>query len=169
MTLEELMLKRRSVRKYKDAPVPDELIDKLLHYGMSGPSACNRCPWEFYVVTNKDILDKIVESGRFTKHHSPLKIVVCGNTDNFLPRDFVGYWIQDCSSAIENILLGVTDMGLGACWEGAHPQVQVEANLKEILKLPENHIALGIISIGYPDEEPEARDQYDEKKIHFVK
>ena len=59
MTLEELMLKRRSVRKYKDTPVPDELIDKLLHYGMSGPSACNRCPWEFYVVTNKDILDKI--------------------------------------------------------------------------------------------------------------
>ena len=122
MTLDELMLKRRSVRKYKDKEIPFELIDKLLHYAMSGPSACNRCPWEFYVITNKEVLVKIETAGKYTKHHSPLKFVVCGNMDKCLPKELGEYWIQDCSSAIENILLGVTDMGLGACWEGAHPQ-----------------------------------------------
>ena len=55
MNLEELMLKRRSVRKYLPTKVEEDKIDKLLHYAMSGPSAVNRQPWEFYVIQNKEI------------------------------------------------------------------------------------------------------------------
>lgn len=169
MNLDELMLKRRSVRKYLPNKVEEDKIDKLLHYAMSGPSAVNRQPWEFYVVTNEDILDKICKAGHFTKHYSPLKIVVCGNTSKALPLKFKEYWVQDCSAAIENILLGVTDMGLGACWEGVYPQKNLADKLSDLLKLPSSHIPLAILSIGYSDEDPTPRDQYNEKKIHYVK
>ena len=168
MNLEELMLKRRSVRKYLPTKVEEDKIDKLLHYAMSGPSAVNRQPWEFYVVTNEEMLKKICDAGRFTKHYSPLKIVVCGNTSKALPLNLKEYWVQDCSASIENILLGVTDMGLGACWEGVYPQKIFTKKLSELLELPKTHIPLAVLSIGYPDEDPEPRDQYDEKKIHYI-
>ena len=169
MELKDVMLKRRSIRKYKGESISDDMINQLLHYAMSGPSACNKRPWHFYVITNEDVLVAIEKSGRYTKHHSPLKIIVCGDLEKALPKQMAEYWIQDCSSAIENILLGVTDMGLGACWEGAYPQEIVVYNLRKILSLPSHHIPLGIISIGFPDEEQEERDQYEEYAITYVK
>lgn len=168
MTLEEIMLKRRSVRKYLDKEVEKEKIDKLLHYAMSAPSAVNKQPWEFYVVTNKEVLASICKAGHFTKHYSPLKIIVCGNMSKALPLGFKEYWVQDASAAIENILLGVVDMDLGACWEGVYPQKNLAKKLQEILKMPEKHIPLAILSIGYPNEFLAPRDQYDKSKIHYV-
>lgn len=167
--LEEIMLKRRSIRKYTNKLVEEEKIQKLLEYAMSAPSAMNRQPWEFYVVTNEKTLEDICNAGRFTKHLSPLKIVVCGDKNRFLPKELESFWIQDCSAAIENILLGVTELGLGACWEGVYPHMSFCEKLIPILNLPENHIALGVISIGYPDEEQAPRTQYDENKVHYIK
>ena len=169
MNLEEIMLKRRSIRKYKKIKVEEEKIIKLLEYAMSAPSAVNKQPWEFYVVTNEDILSKICDAGRFTKHNSPLKIVVCGNKDRFLPESLEEYWVQDVSAAIQNILLGVVDLGLGACWEGVYPQKIFLQKLSQILNLPNNHIPLAVISIGYADEEATPRTQYDINKIHYIK
>lgn len=166
---EELALKRRSIRKFTNEPVPDELIEKLLHIGMSGPSACNRKPWEFYVITNEDVLKQLEHASMFTKHKSPLKFVVCGNLSKSLPGSLSDYWIQDCAAALTHILLGVTDCGLGACWEGVYPQQRVIKRVSKALNLPKNHIPLGIISIGYPAENPNARDQYDKTAVHFIK
>ena len=58
MELKEALLKRRSVRKFTDEPVSDEMIEELLHAAMSGPSACNKKPWEFYVITNPEKLEE---------------------------------------------------------------------------------------------------------------
>lgn len=169
MELKEALLKRRSVRKYKDIPVTDEQIDELLHAAMSGPSACNKTPWEFYVVKNGPTLDKVKKASLFSRFNSPLVIVVAGNTSRALPEPLSEYWIQDCSAAIENILLRAVDLGLGTVWCGAYPQKRVEDNLGKTLGMPDEHIPLGIIHVGYPDEEPEPRDQYDSEKVHFVK
>ena len=136
---------------------------------MSGPSACNRKPWEFYVVTNEEVLKQLEHSSLFTRHKSPLKLVVCGNLSKSLPGSLSDYWVQDCSAALTHILLGVIDCGLGACWEGVYPQQRVVNRVSKTLNLPKNHIPLGIISIGYPAEEQKARDQYDEKAVHFIK
>lgn len=168
MELKEVLLKRRSVRKFTDAPVTDEYIDELLHAAMSGPSACNRTPWEFYVVKNGEKLGKVKKASLFSRFNSPLVIVVCGDLSRALPLKLAEYWIQDCSAAIENILLRATDLGLGAVWCGAHPQEKVVNKLKDVLSLPQKHIPLGIIHIGYPAEAPEPRDQYDEKRVHFI-
>ena len=122
MELKEVLKARRSIRKYKDEPVSKEDIDYLLHAAMSGPSACNRTPWEFYVITNKETLEKLRKASRFSNINAPLAIVVCGNLSRALPSQLSPYWIQDCSAATENILLAATDLKLGSLWCGIHPQ-----------------------------------------------
>ena len=169
MELNEVLLKRRSIRKFTDEPVSEEDVLKLLHAGMSGPSACNRTPWEFFVVTNPEVLEKLRKATRFSRMTSPLAIVVCGNLLKSLPLELSSFWIQDCSAATENILLEATDLGLGAVWCGVHPIKTPEKKVSEALGLSGNLIPLNIIRIGHPAEEPEARDQYNEKKVHYVK
>ena len=168
MELKEVLLKRRSVRKFTQEPVSDEHIEELLHAAMSGPSACNRQPWEFYVITNEEMLDKLRSASMFTKMKAKLAIVVCGNLSRALPMQAASYWIQDCSAATENILLRATDLGLGAVWCGIHPQKRAEEKVRKCLGIDEKQIPLNIIYIGHPDETPESRDQYDEKRVHYL-
>ncbi|MBQ6876932.1 MAG: nitroreductase family protein [Oscillospiraceae bacterium] len=169
MELKNALLKRRSIRKFTDEAVSENDISELLHAAMSGPSACNRTPWEFYVVTNPEVLEKLRKAARYSKITSPLAIVVCGNLSKALPLQLSPFWIQDCSAATENILLRSTDLGLGAVWCGVHPMKTAEKNVREALSLPEKIVPLNIIHIGHPAEEPEARDQFSEKKIHYIK
>ena len=169
MELKEALLQRRSIRKFTEEPVSEEDILELLHAGMSGPSACNKTPWEFYVITNPETLEKLRKAARFSKMTSPLSIVVCGNLSKALPLSFASFWIQDCSAATENILLRATDLGLGAVWCGVHPMKTAEKNVREILSLPEKIIPLNIIHIGHPAEKHEPRDQFSEKKVHYIK
>ena len=169
MELKEALIKRRSVRKFTDEPVSVEHIEELLNAAMSGPSACNRCPWEFFVITKSETLEKLRGASRFSKMKAPLAVVVCGNLSHALPLTLGGYWIQDCSAATENILLRATDLGLGAVWCGVHPQKKVEQRVSEILSLTKNWIPLNIIWIGHPDEAPEARTQYDSRRVHYIK
>lgn len=117
----------------------------------------------------KEVLLKRRSVRKFTKMQAPLAIVVCGNLSHALPMQLADYWIQDCSAATENILLRVTDLGLGAVWCGIHPQKRAEQKVAEILGISKKEIPLNIILIGHPAEEPEARDQYDEKRVHFVR
>ena len=169
MELKEVLLKRRSIRKFKEDKISDEIIHELMIAAMSGPSACNKRPWEFYVITNEDKLKELRKASRFGRFSAPLAIVVCGNLKRSLPLNFSTYWIQDCSAATENILLRATDLGLGAVWCGGHPQKSVENNLREILEIGSTLVPLNIIFIGYPAEEHEARTQLEESRIHYVK
>lgn len=169
MELKEVLLKRRSIRKFTNEPVSDGYVDELLNAAMSGPSACNRCPWEFFVVTNSEVLEQLRGASRFTKMNAPLALVVCGNLSRALPVQLSSFWIQDCSAATENILLRATDLGLGAVWCGVHPQKRAEKRVSEILGLKSNWIPLNIIWVGYPDEESAPRTQFDSKRVHFIK
>ncbi|MBR2042226.1 MAG: nitroreductase family protein [Oscillospiraceae bacterium] len=169
MEVKEALLRRRSVRKFSSESVPEEMINELLHAAMSGPSACNRTPWEFFVISNPEILEKLRKAARYSNIEAPLAIVVCGNLSKALPSQLSPFWIQDCSAATENILLMATDLGLGAVWCGIHPMKRAEKNVSEILSLSEKMIPLNIIYIGHPAEVPEARDQFSEKKVHYIK
>lgn len=168
MELKEVLLKRRSMRKFTDQTVSKEMISELLHAAMSGPSACNKRPWQFYVITNQDIINSLKAASRFSKIEAKLAIVVCGDLTRGLPRTVSSYWIQDCSAATENILLRATDLGLGTCWCGVHPQKMAEEKVSEILNLNEKQIPLNIIWIGYADEQIEARDQYEEDRVIYI-
>ena len=168
MELKDALLKRRSVRKFTEEKVSAEHIDELMHAAMSGPSACNKQPWEFYVVSNPEKLEQLRSASMFTKMKAPLAIIVCGDLSRALPMHAAAYWIQDCSAATENILLRVTDLGLGAVWCGIHPQKRAEEKVRECLGIDKKEIPLNIIFVGHPAEEPEARDQYEEKRVHYI-
>ena len=169
MELKEALLKRRSVRKFTDQAVADEYIEELFHAAMSGPSACNKRPWAFYAVTKAVVLEKLRKASHFSNMQAKLAIVVCGDLKRALPQQMADYWIQDCSAATQNILLRATDLGLGAVWCGVHPQQRAEQLVSEALGLSENLIPLNIIYLGYPAEEPEARDQYEAECVCYIR
>lgn len=169
MEVREALLKRRSVRRYTEEKVSEEAVDVLLHAAMSGPSACNKRPWEFFVVTDSEALERLRTASKFSGITAPLAIIVCGNLERALPLEMKEYWIQDCSAATENILLAAVDLGLGSVWCGVYPQKRAAERVAEVLGLTENQIPLNIIYIGHPAEEPEPRDWYTDKCIHIIK
>ena len=168
MEVKDALLKRRSIRKYLDKEVSDEMIEELLHAAMSGPSACNRRPWIFYVIKDQDKLNELRKASRFSNMNAPLAIVVVGDLSRSLPLQLKDFWIQDCSAATENILLRVTDLGLGSLWCGIYPQKRPVERVKKILGITNSDIPLNIIYIGYGDEEKESRDQYEKNRVKVI-
>lgn len=168
MNVKEAIYKRRSVRKYKQQEVSDEVITKLLECAMAAPSALNKQPWEFYVIKNKKVQERIKTSVPHYNFNSPLLIVVAANLDRSIMHKDNDFWIQDCSAAIENILLEAVELELGTCWCGVYPVKERVDLITQVLNLPENIIPLGLLHIGYPDVEYEARTQFDINKIHYV-
>ena len=168
MEVKDALLKRRSIRKYLDKEVSDEIIEELLHAAMSGPSACNRRPWIFYVIKDQDKLKELRKASRFSNMNAPLAIVVVGDLSRSLPLQLKDFWIQDCSAATENILLRATDLGLGSLWCGIYPQKRPVERVKKILGITNSDIPLNIIYIGYGDEEKESRDQYEKNRVKVI-
>lgn len=167
MTIVELNKKRRSIRKFKDKSVDEELIFDLLTAAAAAPTAANCEPWEFIVIEDADVLSEIREKFVFARYKAPLAIVVCGNMKLAFKGPGKDMWIQDCSAATENILIAAANLDLGSVWIGVHP---IESNvecLRKILNIPEYVVPLNILYIGYPDEEKEARSRLNEKRIYW--
>ncbi len=159
------ILKRRSIRKFTNEKVSDEHIQILLECAMAAPSGMNMQPWEFYVANKEDEILSLKEYHPFLKMNAPLAIVVAGN----LERNFKDYWVQDCSSAITNILTAVTALDLGATWCGVYPVEELVSKTQKLFSMPKNIVPLGIIMIGHPDMDKEARTQYNESYVHWKK
>ncbi len=159
----EPILKRRSIRRYTPEPVSEEQITRLLEAGMAAPSASNKKPWHFVVVTDRETLDKLSHYGSHWDmlREAPLCVVVCGDA-GISDR----YWVQDCSAATENILLAVSMMGLGAVWLGCHPNPERVDPTKKLLGIKDPVTPLAVLSIGHPAEEKETRTQYDAGRVH---
>lgn len=156
---------RRSIRKYTDKVVSDELIEQILRAGMAAPSARDEQPWHFIVIDDRVILDEIP---KFHHYSQMLKeaghaIVVCGDIP---AQKSEKYWVQDCSAAAQNMLLMATELGLGSVWLGVYPDEERVKALKVLLDLPENVMPLCILPIGYPAETKKPVDRFDTSKIH---
>lgn len=158
---------RRSIRKFKAKPVETEKVELLLKAAMAAPSAHNSQPWHFITVTEQRTRKKIADFHPYAKmlNQAPLCICVCGEpvTSTGKERPF---WVQDCSAAMENILLAATSLGLGGVWVGLYPSANLVSKIKEVLNLPEHITPLGLAVLGYPDQEKSAGTKYDESKIH---
>ncbi|WP_027626533.1 nitroreductase family protein [Clostridium lundense] len=160
------ILNRKSIRKYKDINVSDEIVEELLRAGMAAPSAVNEQPWEFIVLRDKEVMKKITEVHPYSQMllNATVAIVVCGDESKEM---FKGFWIQDCSAATENILIAAEEKGLGAVWLGVYPIAERVDAIKEILNLPASVIPLSIIPVGYPDEKKVAADRFNKTRIHY--
>jgi len=160
------ILARRSVRRYTSQPVSEEEIATLLEAAMAAPSASNRQPWHFIVISRRETLDALAERHPYAKmlRQAPLAIVVCG--DRTLSENF---WVQDTSAATENLLLAAAGMGLGAVWLGVYPNAERVAVVRDLLGLPAHISPLCIVAVGRPAEHPPARTQYQPARVHREK
>ena len=163
------ILKRTSVRSYLDKSIEDDKIEKLLRAGMAAPTAVNKQPWHFVVVTDKSLLQKLSKANPYAEMvaRAPLAIVVCGDMTKALDGNAREFWVQDCSAASENILLAATGLGLGSVWTGTYPSEERCAAVSEVLGLPETLIPLNTIVIGYPDGEVTPKDKWQESNISY--
>ena len=157
---------RTSVRSYTDQAIPEDVMTQILEAGMAAPSGVNKQPWEFIVVTDRAMLDKLATKKKMLKD-AQAAIIVAGHSD--VDNGGSVYWYQDCSAASQNILLAAHSFGIGAVWTTVHPHKELEAEVREIVGMPESVSALNIISMGYPDTEQQPKQKWNVDKIHYNK
>ena len=168
----ELAQKRRSIRKYIDKQVEAEKIDSIVEAVLRAPTSRGKNPWEFVVVTDPDLLEKLSSAkphgARFLKN-AALGIVVCANPQ------ISDVWIEDASIASIYIHLAATALDLGSCWiqirERKHNDTQTaEAYIAKVLNLSPHIKVESIIAIGYPAESkpahPKERLLYDKVSLN---
>ena len=160
-----IIFERKSVRKFTDEEVSDELIEKLLMAGMQAPSSCNSQPWEFIVVSKPEDKRAISEMHRFAKPAGEASklIVTIGNLNESKVHRMIE---QDLGACNENILLQATHEGLGAVWLGFHPIEDRTLKLKEYLNIPDHCIPFSVICVGWPKGKSDVKLRYDEGKVH---
>jgi nitroreductase len=130
----EVILNRRSIRKFAARPVEKEIIIKILEAGMYAPSARNTRAWQFVVIENREKLDHLSQLHPYAKmlHQAPLAILVCG--DRHLEKE-EGYLTINCAAATQNILLAAYESGLGSVWLGVYPRTERMNKIAGYIKL----------------------------------
>jgi nitroreductase len=164
----DAILTRRSVRRYTDRPVPDDVVTELLKAAMAAPSAQNQQPWQFIVVRERSLLEKMAEVSEYAKmlRHAQAAVVVCGDlSDERSP----GFWIEDCAAATQNLLLAAHALGLGAVWIGVYPREERVERLRDLFGPPQKVIPFAVISLGYPAENPGPAERFDSGRVHVDK
>ena len=160
----ENLLQRRSIRKFQDQPVPQDLLDKILKAAMYAPTARSSQPWEFVIVDEKDLLEKIsgFTPSVFMAKEAPVGILVCGD----LEKDYKGFWAQDCAAATQNILLAAHALGLGGVWTGVYPKEDLIPLYRSMFHLPDHIMPMAFLPLGYPDQEMPQPQRMDTDRIH---
>jgi nitroreductase len=163
--------KRRSIRKFKPNPIKPEKVDMLVEAALRAPSSRGMKPWEFVVVTDKDLLEKLSRArthGSAFLKNAPLAVVVCADPDKS------DVWVEDCSIAAILMQLTAESLGLGSCWsqirERMHDDASSsEAYIAEILRIPKKLKVESVIAIGYPAETkpPHKREQLPFDRVYL--
>ncbi|HTL55690.1 MAG TPA: nitroreductase family protein [Candidatus Limnocylindrales bacterium] len=161
---------RRSIRVYSPGEIPDSTVTALLEAAMAAPSAMTKDPWRFIVIRDHHMLAKLAGAlaGGKMLVTATAAIVVCGDLETAFDRH-LSFLLQDCSAAIENLLLAAHALGLGACWVGVHPIEDAVKQLKQLLSLPATVVPIAAIALGHPGEQPGPRTRFNRDYVHFEK
>ena len=163
--MDDPVLARRSIRAYTDEPVSEAQVERLLRAAMAAPSAGNQQPWGFVVVTDRATLSAIPSVHPYARMlpQAPLAIVVCGLGGG---RRWPQFWDQDCSAAVENILIEAVLLGLGAVWLGVHPLEERVQGVRRLLDIPDDVVPFAVVAVGHPAETKEPADRYEPERVH---
>lgn len=168
MDIFETIFTRRSIRKFTDQAISEADITAVLEAAMSAPSAGNSQPWEFIVVREQAGRDAIATCTPYAgmAPHAPVCIVICADTTR---EKHAGFWVQDCSAAMQNLLLAARAKGIGSVWIGLHPVAERSLAAQKAFGLPEHVQPLGVAVLGYPEQKFTEQNRYDAAKIHSEK
>ena len=173
----EVIMRRKSVRTFTGEKITPEQIEILLKAAMAAPTAINIQPWQFVVVNDDNVLQKLYgDSPRGAMYtQAGTVIYVCGETEMTRPGRDGGpaqaapnqFWSQDCSAATENLLLAAEALGLGAVWTALYPDEMRSKPIVETLGLPENVKPLCAVPVGFPAGDDQPKDKWKPEKIHY--
>lgn len=173
MELLDIMRSRRSVRKYSGEAIPEEKLEMILQAGLLSPSGRNRKPWEFILVKDKEMLEKLSKcrsAGAAILAGADAAIVVVGNTES------TDVWTEDCSIAMAQMHLMADSLGVGSCWIQGRLRTKEDGTtadsiVKELLGIPEVYALEAILCLGMPESHAEAYelDSLPTEKIHKEK
>ncbi|UCC41665.1 MAG: nitroreductase family protein [Candidatus Aminicenantes bacterium] len=157
MKVLEVIQKRRSIRKYKEDPIPEDVLQRVLEAARLAPSGKNLQPWKFVIVRDKELKNRLVHAsaGQFFIAEAPIIVVACGFPDECYSKmgRYMKSWPVDVTIALEHLILQAHEDGLGTCWVGSFEEEAV----KSILNVPESVKVLALTPLGYPDEDPPFR------------
>lgn len=161
------IFERTSIRKYENKPVEQEKILKIIKAGMQAPSAANQQPWEFYVVTNPEIMKALSKTSPYADcaANASVVIVLVYRTNNLI---FPEYAQIDLSVAQENMWLETNELGLGGVWLGIAPLQDRMDAVRKVMNLPMDVEAFSVFALGYPAEKRVQQDRFDEDRIHYI-
>lgn len=172
MDMLNAILHRRSVRQYTDEPIAEDKLNAILYAGLAAASSKNRRPWEFVVVRDREMLDKLSDcrpgAGNLLGKCSAA-IVVAADAEE------VDVWVEDCASAITQMHLMADALGVGSCWMQVRLRktpggVQdTQSFVRDVLGIPEKYGVMAILTLGMPASHPDARTKDDLllEKIHY--
>ena len=155
---------RRSIRQFEEGfVVPFEDIKKILEAGMYAPSAMNRQPWEFMVITDQVLLSHIQKEHKYASFATSagVMIAVCEDTN----KSHAGMGPLDVALASQNIMLAAHAMGYATCFCGVYPET--DEKFGALLQVPPQIKVIGLIALGKPIETKGAKERYVSEKIHI--
>jgi nitroreductase len=166
-----LIGKRRSIRRFLKKPVETEKIETLVEAALRSPSSMGRDPWEFIVVKDPALLERLSrakQAGSSFLKNAPIGIVVCADPQKS------DVWVEDASIASIFVLLAAESIGLGGCWiqirKRMHSETKPsEAYIAEVLNIPDRLRVEAIMAVGYPDEKkaPHERSELQNEKVYL--
>ena len=170
MSIYDLVLKRRTIRKFDQNPVGEDLLLKYVNAARVAPSAANRQPLKYAVVHSKDAVKEIFDcvkwAGYLAPDYNPKEderptafIAVC--VDNNISK---AVFEMDIGAAVENIILTALEDGVGACWMLAIDKPKIT----EILNLPENLTLSCVVALGYCGENPREVEVKDDNIKYYL-
>lgn len=157
---------RRSIRRYTGEVIDDESLHTILDAGFCAPSASNRRPWHFLVIKDAAKLQAIADLHPYAKMMPAAGccIVVCGDE---AVQPAVGLLVEDCSAAIQNMLLAAHGLGLGAVWCGLYIAAEgLHTRFADSLNLPAGVVPVGMIAVGHPAESKQAQSRFVADRVH---
>lgn len=166
MNLQEGIITRRSIRKYKNTTICDNDLEHIIKCGMHAPSAVNKQPWHFVIFRSNKVIKQLIEvhPNAGMLRSAAAGILICYDTK--LQHDD-GFGPVDCAAATQNMLLAAHGLNLGACWIGIYPRQQRMNKLQEAFNLPEHVIPFSVISVGHPDEVKKQPERFKKERIHY--
>ena len=157
---------RRSVRVYSDQEILDEDINKIIEAGICAPSAKNQQPWEFIVIKDKSILNKLSEKLSPLYAKSKVTIILCQRKDGLSSPTRVA---QDMSACMQNMMLEATHLNIGSCWIGTYPDPNRMLPLSTILQIPSDIEPFCGLVLGHPKDLTVFKEVEREAIIHYNK
>jgi nitroreductase len=166
MEVHEAIEKRKSIRSYKNEPIPDAKLKKVLDAARLAPSASNRQQWKFVVVRDAQKRRQLSKAANGQAHVAAAPVVIAGvamDTDRIMMCGVPIYPV-DLAIAIDHMTLAAVEEGLGSCWIGAFSQDEA----RKIMGIPDNYMIVGLLTLGFAAEEgrPKTRKSLSEIVVY---